>query len=50
MSAQKVSERSDNKVVALAIKTHAPIRGEGTASCGERALNAKLDAHKSGLI
>lgn len=27
MSVQKVAERSDNKVVALAIKTHAPISG-----------------------
>lgn len=47
MSEQKVTERSDNKVVALAIKTHAPISGRdggggarrdfGRASCGERA-------------
>lgn len=29
MSEQKVAERSDNKVDALAIKTHAPISGRG---------------------
>lgn len=31
MSVQKVAERSDNKVVALVIKTHAPISGNGGA-------------------
>lgn len=36
MSVQKVAERSDNKVVALAIKTHAPISGRNgaAAECG----------------
>lgn len=45
MSAQKVLERSDNKV--LAIKTHAAIRdAQARVPQSLRALRPKLDAHK----